>query len=101
MEKILVLYYSGVGNTKRVSEIIKTNISERYSVDIYSVEELPKGFSFQNYKALAIGFPTIHSAPAKMISVFLDKLEKLKEPIGAYIFTTFGLYSANSLRIFG
>lgn len=29
MEKILVLYYLGVGNTKRVSEINKTNICPR------------------------------------------------------------------------
>lgn len=99
MNKILVLYYSGVGNTKRVAEVIVTSLSIEYTVDIYSIENLPDDFSFDNYKAMVIGFPTIHSSPAKLINIFLDKLDKLKKPIGAYIFTTFGLYSSNALRI--
>lgn len=99
MNKMLVLYYSGVGNTKRVSEVIASNLSIEYIVDIYSIENLPNNFSFDNYKAMVIGFPTIHSSPAKPINIFLDKLDKLKKPIVAYIFTTFGLYSCNTLRI--
>ena len=99
MNKMLVLYYSGVGNTKRVSEVIASNLSIEYIVDIYSIENLPNTFSFDNYKAMVIGFPTIHSSPAKPINIFLDKLDKLKKPIVAYIFTTFGLYSCNTLRI--
>ena len=99
MKKILLLYYSGVGNTKRVAKIIKEKLSIRYNVDMYSIEKLPVNFSLENYKAVVIGFPTIHSSPAKPINIFLDKLEKLKKPIGAYIFTTFGLYSCNALRI--
>lgn len=100
MKKILVLYYSGVGNTKRVSEVIASNLSIENRVDIYSIENIPYNFSFKNYKAVVIGFPTIHSSPAKPINVFLDKLDKLENPIGAYIFTTFGLYSCNTLRLF-
>ena len=101
MNKMLVLYYSGVGNTKRVAKVMASNFSIEYNVDIYSIENLPDDFSFENYKAIVIGFPTIHSSPAKPIIMFLDKLDKLKNPIGAYIFTTFGLYSCNALRIFG
>lgn len=100
MNKMLVLYYSGVGNTKQVAKVIANNLSIEYDVDIYSIENLPDNFSFDNYKAMVIGFPTIHSSPAKPISIFLDKLDQLKNPIGSYIFTTFGLYSCNALRIF-
>lgn len=101
MNEILVLYYSGVGNTKRVAELIASNISSIYSVDIYSIEKLPDNFSIEKYKAMIIGFPTIHASPAIPIIMFLDNIDKLKNSIGVYIFTTCGLYSANTLRIFG
>ena len=77
MKKILLLYYSGVGNTKRVAKIIKEKLSIRYNVDMYSIEKLPVNFSLENYKAVVIGFPTIHSSPAKPINIFLDKLDHL------------------------
>jgi len=101
MNEVLVLYYSGVGNTKRVAEIITSNISAQYNVDIYSVEKLPDNFSINQYKAIIIGFPTIHSSPAKPILEFLNNITKLENVVPTYVFTTCGLYSANSLRIFG
>lgn len=100
MKKIVVLYYSGVGNTKRVANIIGNYIASKYYVDIYSIENLPSNFKFEDYQGAVIGFPTIHSSPGKPINMFLEKLEKIKNPIGAYIYTTFGLYSCNSLRAF-
>lgn len=101
MKEVLVLYYSGVGNTKRVAEVIKSNIAARYNVDIYSVEKLPNDFDINQYKAIIIGFPTIHSSPAKPIITFLNSVIKLENAVPTYVFTTCGLYSANSLRIFG
>ena len=101
MNRILILYYSGVNNTKRVSHLIYDNISDNFNVDIYSIEKLPTDFSINNYKSIIIGFPTIHSSPSKMIINFLNNLSKLKEEIPTFIFTTCGLYPANSLRIFG
>lgn len=100
MDKILILYYSGVGNTKRVAEIIARNISSQYIVDIYSIEKLPGNFDLKKYKAVSIGFPTIHCSPAKPIVTFLKNITKLESAIPIYLFTTCGMYSANSLRIF-
>lgn len=101
MNEVLVLYYSGVGNTKRVAEIITSNISAQYNLDIYSIEKLPDNFCIKKYKAIIIGFPTIHSSPAKPILEFLNNITKLENAVPTYVFTTCGLYSANSLRIFG
>ncbi len=100
MKDILILYYSGVGNTKRIAYYISDNLSLKNDVEIYSIEELKDYNIINEYKALVIGFPTIHTSPAKPILEFLDKLLPLNNPKAAYVFTTCGLYSANTIRIF-
>ncbi len=100
MKKIAVLYHSGVGNTKKVSEKIYGILPKTFNTDIFSVEKLPKPFDPNCYDGFIIGFPVIHTHPTKTILNFIDSLDKLTSPKPAYIFTTCGLYSANTLRIF-
>lgn len=100
MEKILILYYSGVGNTKKVAEWMLSYLTPLCEVVIYSVEKLPCFFDLNNYSAVIIGFPTIHSEPAKPIMMFLNNLPSAKTSMATFIFTTCGLYSTNALRIF-
>lgn len=96
----LLLYYSGVGNTKRVAQMISENITPKHKIEVYSIEKLPNNFSIEKYSSLIIGFPTIHSSPAKPILKFVENMPILEKPIGTFIYTTCGLYSTNSLRIF-
>lgn len=98
--KILILYYSGVGNTKMVGEKIAALIRTRYEVTINCVEQLPSSIVITDYDALVIGFPTIHATPAQPILAFLEKMKMLSVPIPTFLFTTCGLYSANALRVF-
>lgn len=100
MEKILILYFSGVGNTKQVAQKIASNIPEKYQTEIYSIEATKNKLNLEEYKAIIIGFPTFHTAPAEPMVRFIEKLQIQKKPIPAYIFTTYGLYSSNTLRIF-
>ena len=100
MDKILILYYSGVGNTKKVAEWFLSYLTPFCETMIYSVEKLPSIIDLNNYNAVVIGFPTIHSEPAKPIMMFLNNLPPVKTRIPTFIFTTCGLYSANALRIF-
>ena len=109
MLKILVLYYSGVGNTKYVANQVYSILSKKskevekskkFSIEIHSIEKVPLSLEIDAYDALIIGFPTIHSAPAQPILNFMKILMQLKKETPTFLFTTCGLYAANSLRIF-
>lgn len=98
--KILILFFSGVGNTKMVANKIRSLLLLENNITISSIESIRSDLDLTCYDAVVIGFPTIHSAPAKPIIEFVRKLSVLKTPCPAFIFTTCGLYSTNTLRIF-
>lgn len=100
MKNILILYFSGVGNTRYITEIMCKYANSYAAVETYSIEKLPINFDANSYDALIIGFPTYHSAPAKPILDFLDSFSSFTKETPTFIFTTCGLYSANSVRIF-
>lgn len=97
MKPFLIIYFSGVGNTKAVAEQIKS-YANKIPTEIYSVENLTDDFSVNNYSAIIIGTPTYHSEPAKPLMKFLEAVNPSRK-IPAFIFTTCGLYSENCLRI--
>lgn len=98
--KILILYYSGVGNTKMVATKIFASLQNKHEVSIICIEKLSEPIAIANYDALVIGFPTIHASPAQPILDFIEQVERVQNAIPTYLFTTCGLYSANALRIF-
>ena len=97
MKSILVLYFSGVGSTKKVAEIICSQLLQSCKVDIFSIEsrEIP---DLNNYDALVIGTPTYHAAPAKIMMSYLDILPPLTKKTPAFIYNTRGLCSLNTNR---
>lgn len=97
--KIAIIFQSGVGNTKNVALKIGQILKKSHQVEIYSVEELFEYIEYENYDALIIGFPTIHTHPTKRILDYLEQVH-LTKSIPVFVFTTCGLYSANTLRIF-
>lgn len=100
MKPLLIIYFSGAGNTKAVSEYIKRCADEKYAAEIYPVEKLPDDFSFERYSAVIIGTPTYHSEPAKPLMDFVGRISPNRN-IPAFIFATCGLYPENCLRILG
>lgn len=100
MKKIVILYHSGVGNTKKVAGKIYNHLNKTYYVEMYSVEKIPNTFDINNYDGIVIGFPVIHTHPTKRILEFIDRLNKLSDSKPTFIFATRGLFSANSLKIF-
>ena len=97
---ILILYYSGVGNTKMVATKIFDLLYSTHEVTLASIEKLSINMDIANYDSLVIGFPTIHAAPAQPILTFIEQTKQLEKAIPTFLFTTCGLYSANTLRIF-
>lgn len=96
---ILILYYSGVGNTKMVATKIFDILHSSQEVTLASIEKI-NTIDITTYDGLAIGFPTIHAAPAQPILTFIEQIKRLSKPMPTFLFTTCGLYSANTLRIF-
>ncbi len=98
--KILILYHSGVGNTKLVAEVLNNKLKESFETKVIAVEELSNEFVIDNYDGYIIGFPTYHTHPSESIIKFIDNASSIDKKMPAYIYTTCGWYSGNALRIF-
>ena len=95
--KILILYFSGVGATKKIAEIMASNLSE-FEVEIASVEEkILKDFSC--YDALIVGTPTNHGSPAKFLMDYIEAVPVQAHPLPTFVFNTKGLASCHTNRI--
>jgi ferredoxin/flavodoxin len=100
MKKILSLFHSGVGNTKFVSErIINYLTSKNVSIENFSVEHFDNEKIF-DYEFLIIGFPTYFLEASKVMGEFIASLSRFENPKYAFIYTTCGLFSANTLYNF-
>ena len=98
MSKILILYFSGVGATKKVAELMYELLSLNCEADIFSVEskDIP---CTSGYDALIIGTPVYHAAPARLVISYLDTLPISIKELPAFVFNTCGLFSLNTNRI--
>ena len=95
--KILILYFSAVGATKKVAKMVEKNLSE-HEVDCYSIEEKKlKDFSF--YDALIVGTPTHHAEPAKLLINYIDTIPIQNQKIPTFVFNTKGFGSCHTNRI--
>ena len=100
MKKILVLYFSGAGATKKVAELIYAQLSQSQSSEVYifsiESEDMP---NIVGYDALVIGTPTYHAAPPKALMDYIDTISRLPKESPVFIYNTRGLCSLNTNRI--
>ena len=98
--KILVLYFSGVGSTRKVAELIQDCLlhTKNYIVDLYSIENCAV-INFITYDAFIIGTPVYHGAPSNIVNDYFDSLPPLRKRIPAFIFNTRALCSCNTNRL--
>lgn len=99
-KKILIVYFSGSGSTKTISEVFQEKLSQFYKVDILRV-----GYDFNyqrlfDYDFFVLGFPTYNCEPPRSMLEFVEKIPEVNPSKNAFVFTTCGLYTGNSLRIF-
>ncbi len=72
MPKILVIYYSRTGNTKKMAEEITKGIEkEKVPAELKSVEKI-KVDNLLNYDGIIIGSPTYYGTMAASIKKLLD-----------------------------
>lgn len=102
MANSLILFHSGVGSTKMLAELIeeKLKLDNENNITLLSVENVPNLPELNEFEILIFGFPTYHAMPSKTILNFIDKLPYYETPLHCFAFTTCGLYSSNTLRIF-
>lgn len=98
--KILILYFSGVGSTKRVAELMQNCLlhSKSCTVELLSVENAI-GFSLSDYDAFIIGTPVYHAAPSSIIKKYFNVISPLSKPTPAFIYNTRAWYSCNTNRL--
>jgi flavodoxin len=99
-KRILVIYHSGVGNTRLVSELLAGRLAREAEVKLHRIPFAqarpdPVGFDF-----LIFGFPTFYCRPSPSMAEFVDSLPRFAARTPSFIFTTMGLYAENSLRVF-
>lgn len=99
MRKYAVLYHSGVGNTRFVAERIACLFREYGEVKLHSVEDKQALIAAKEADGLIVGFPVYHGEASFSMRKFIEEYEDtMRKP--CFIFATFGLYRANSLRKF-
>ncbi len=98
--KILILYHSGAGNTKLLSEILFERLKKKFDVEISHIDKKYRNEYLQKFDLIVFGFPTHHACPSLSVAEFVKNLAVFDKPLKAFIFTTYGLYTGNSLRIF-
>ncbi|MBP2027166.1 flavodoxin/formate hydrogenlyase subunit 6/NADH:ubiquinone oxidoreductase subunit I [Acetoanaerobium pronyense] len=99
-KKILILYHSGAGSTKTLAEIYLEKLGKYYQTDIEPISLEYDYKKMLKYDFLILGFPTYHCEPSLSMTEFINNMPKFENEIRGFAFTTFGLYSANTMRIF-
>jgi len=77
MRKVLVLYHSVYGNTKKVALSLSRGLEAGgFHVDCISIEDYSE-VNFDEYEIIGIGGPTHFCGPSKKMRFFLKYFSKL------------------------
>lgn len=98
-KKILILFHSGSGSTRTVSEVFRKKLSKSYTVDMIQVSPNPDYQVLSKYDFLLFGFPTYHCRPSTSIMEYVGNMPSIGSLQTAFVFTTCGLYTGNGLRM--
>ncbi|MEM3577541.1 MAG: flavodoxin domain-containing protein [Candidatus Bathyarchaeia archaeon] len=97
MVKVLVIYESKYGNTRRVAETIVEGMKEVGGIE-YSIKELKEVDlgKVADYDAVLIGSPNHIGGPTRGIKGFIDKLGGLQ--LKGKLFAVFDTYMGNDFE---
>lgn len=98
MKKILILYSSGAGATKKVAGLMYNFLSQICKTDMFSIES-KNDFDINNYNALIIGTPVYHAAPSHVITDYFSNINQLDSVTPVFIYNTRAICSCNTNRI--
>ncbi len=96
--KILIVYFSGVGNTRYLARFVAGRLNDAaHSVTTVPVEKFEPG-SIREYDLVGFGSAVYHTTPPEPI---VEALEKCRvEDMPLFTFWTMGLYAADCAKKF-
>ncbi|MDE7384314.1 MAG: hypothetical protein K2M84_01000, partial [Anaeroplasmataceae bacterium] len=89
--KLLICYFSGTGNTKKiVDQYVEEGVRQNHQVDTHKIEVKEFPYDVNSYDMLGIAYP-IHAfnAPSNVVD-FVKKLPKSKEKKKLFILKSSG-----------
>ncbi|MCS7113123.1 MAG: NAD(P)H-dependent oxidoreductase [Candidatus Bathyarchaeota archaeon] len=99
MAKILVVYYSRTGNTRRLAEVFAEALREEgLEVDLKSISEV-KPEDLEAYDGVAVGSPTYYGLMASEVKKLIDDSVKIHGKLDGKVgaaFTSAGGYSTGA-----
>jgi flavodoxin/ferredoxin len=96
--RILIAYHSGSGSTRTISEILRDKLSNYYKIDFVKICQDFDYMKLPHYDLVLLGYPTYYFKPSYSTLEFVEKMPVFKNKIHFFLFTTYGLYSGNSIR---
>jgi ferredoxin len=99
-KKILLIYHSGSGGTKILSQEFSDRLSSDYSVDLIDAHTFPDKSALNQSSLLLFGFPVFYLLPTPTINEFISKLPVFAKAKPAFVFITKSSYSQNAIRAF-
>jgi flavodoxin len=72
-KKVAVIYHSGSGSTRTVSEVLTDKLSQHCKTDLIPVSPDFDYRSLNGYDFLLFGFPTYSCNPSRSMQEFIDK----------------------------
>lgn len=98
--KVLILYFSGTGNTQFIAEeIYRGLINNNVNTDIASVEDF-KPEDTKKFDIVLFGFPVYACDMPQFLEEYFDRIS-VPNMKGIYLFSTLGFYGGDSLRKVG
>lgn len=98
-KKILIVYQSGSGSTRTISEVFEKRLSADFNVKMLEVHADFDYRGLLDYDIVLVGFPTYYFRPPDSILEFVEKMPVFEKEIKTFIYTTYAMYSGNSIRV--
>ncbi|MFO7969804.1 MAG: EFR1 family ferrodoxin [Candidatus Izemoplasmatales bacterium] len=94
--KILIMQFSGTGNTYQISKMIQNSlINKNHQVDLYPIEKISNVNSLiKNYDMIAIGYPIYGSDLPKIVKDMVEELNP-ESSKRAFVFCTQLMFSGD------
>ena len=97
--KLLILYFSGTGNTDYIAQYIKKKIqakSQFIEISLLTIENCSPD-ELREYDIICFGFPVFELNSPEMVRTFLANLSPIQNK-GVFLFCTMGFLDGNAIR---